>query len=286
MSTPYRGIYRGPNAPLIEYRLFPQDYFSIFDISIYFGGVFIDEITSLQFSMQEQILPMYGYNDYRFRHVAHGNRLIQGMFSINFKEAYYIPAVLENINTNSKPFTHELWAQEDIEEIYQKYRNGEFGYMNRDTFETISDYYEAAIWGGPRKAIGPLNFEEILKRRQTSCFFNQEGFTITLSYGASHAAFAARNGDTYRQILGNQYKPDSDLLPIEKTVKNVVNVHLTGCTQSINLSGEPVQELYSFIAQDLDNFDDIIEKAEVQRYAPTTTSKSYNTRKDIGNSPY
>jgi hypothetical protein len=97
----------------------------------------------------------------------------------------------------------------------------------------------------------------LLKERRTAPFFDQP-FTITISYGNNAAAFAARANGTYQDIYGNSYAPKSVLLPIEETVKTIVGVHLFGVSQQQDMSGNPIQETYQFMAQDLDNFDDLI----------------------------
>lgn len=80
-----------------EYQYFPEDYFSGADITIYFGDIFVDDITGLEFSLQERVQPVYGYNSYTYDSVARGQRLIQGSFTIAFREAGYIYRILEHI---------------------------------------------------------------------------------------------------------------------------------------------------------------------------------------------
>ena len=79
----------------IEYQLFPEDYFSGCDISVYFGDIWVDEIVSLTFSLVEQVQPIYSYNSKTYNDVARGNRIIQGTFRINFREARYLTSILK-----------------------------------------------------------------------------------------------------------------------------------------------------------------------------------------------
>ena len=80
-----------------EYQYFPEDYFSGADVTIYFGDIFVDDITGLEFTLQERVLPVYGYNSYTYDSVARGQRLVQGSFTIAFREAGYIYRILEHI---------------------------------------------------------------------------------------------------------------------------------------------------------------------------------------------
>lgn len=73
-------------------------YFSSLDAEIYFGtDKFIDEIVSIQWSIEQQTLPLFGYNSYTFDDIAVGARQIQGMFMINFTKANFLYSVLSSL---------------------------------------------------------------------------------------------------------------------------------------------------------------------------------------------
>lgn len=81
----------------IEYQHFPEEFFSGADVAIYFGDTFIDDITGLQFSLIENVKPIYGYASYTWDAVKHGTRIVQGRFSIAFREAGYLFRILDHI---------------------------------------------------------------------------------------------------------------------------------------------------------------------------------------------
>lgn len=68
-------------------------YYSSLDADILFGGVFVDEVVSLNFAVQQNAMPIFGYNSYTFDDIALGSRLVQGQFTINFTEANYLSRV-------------------------------------------------------------------------------------------------------------------------------------------------------------------------------------------------
>ena len=68
-------------------------YYSSLDADILFGGVFIDEVTNLNFAVQQNVMPIFGYNSYTFDDLAVGSRLVQGQFAINFTEANYLSRI-------------------------------------------------------------------------------------------------------------------------------------------------------------------------------------------------
>ena len=80
-----------------EYQQFPEEFFSGADVVVYFGDVWLADITSLQFALMENVRPIYGYASYTWDAVKRGTRLIQGRFSIAFKEAGYLYRVLDHI---------------------------------------------------------------------------------------------------------------------------------------------------------------------------------------------
>lgn len=85
------------NPNTVEYQLFPEEYFSGCDITIYFGDVFISEISGIEFTLQEKVNPIYGYASRTFDAVARGSRIVTGSFKIPFREAGYIEAALSHI---------------------------------------------------------------------------------------------------------------------------------------------------------------------------------------------
>ena len=55
-------------------------YFSGANVRVYFGDVWVEEMASIQFSVQENVAPIYGFNSYMFDKVARGTRLVSGTF--------------------------------------------------------------------------------------------------------------------------------------------------------------------------------------------------------------
>lgn len=81
----------------IEYQQFPEEFFSGADVVIYFGDVWLADITGLQFELAEHVRPVYGYASYTWDVVKRGVRLINGQFRIAFTEAGYLYRVLDHL---------------------------------------------------------------------------------------------------------------------------------------------------------------------------------------------
>lgn len=80
-----------------EYQHFPEEFFSGADLVIYFGDVWLADLTRLQFTLTEATRPVYGYASYTWDVFKRGARVIQGEFAIAFREAGYLYRVLDHL---------------------------------------------------------------------------------------------------------------------------------------------------------------------------------------------
>lgn len=246
-----RGYSYQPNVST-EYTRFRADYFSGADVRIYFGDIWVDEITGLQFTLQEQVAPIYGYASYTWDKVARGTRLIQGSFRINFRESYYLHSVMDRLSSKVREasdgtsgFEESKWKQGlNIEHILKE--------VESNSFESIADEFEKTLWGAGQNS----KFNKIVKNREHNTYFYPEhrgpdkdghvtydsnvsqkalaenGFNIVITYGPMHAENGMRASQTVHTLIG---------------------VQLTGVSQIIGGDGAPIEEEYQFIARDLDN---------------------------------
>lgn len=219
-------------------------YYSGTDTQIFFGDLWVDEIVEIEWSMVEQVAPIYGYSSYTFDKVARGNRYVQGSFAINFKEVGYLQMILDSLSSDMKE--NKTWF--NLEEYVDKQENSS-SFDAREKYKGTSvsallnnfygeaNKYEEAIWG--RKS----DYSSELNSRKDSSFFydvranannkklQDKGFNILLNYG--------RREQDLRGSLSS------------KTAQSIVGVQLTGVSQQIDPSGNPVREVYSFIAKDI-----------------------------------
>lgn len=75
-------------------------YFSNVESEIYFGDKEMDDIYQFQFSIDEKVLPIYGYNGYHASELVSGQRLIQGQFIVNYTNGQEIKATLGEIDSS------------------------------------------------------------------------------------------------------------------------------------------------------------------------------------------
>lgn len=157
-------------------------YFSAVDADLYFGDQFIDEVVSIQWQVQQNVLPIFGYNSYTFDDLAVGNRIVNGQFAVNYIESNYLTKVMKAMKK-----------------------------INRK------------MYGEDKPAISAFSDSD-RQRRNTPIW--DAGFDLLVGYGE-------KNKDAYEQVI---------ILDC---------CQLTGCAQQLDSNGEPILEIYSFIARDM-----------------------------------
>lgn len=164
-------------------------YYSALDGELYFGNIFVDEVTNISWQMSQQALPIYGYNSYTFDDMAVGNRIIQGQFSINFTE--------EN-------FLMKLQSSGSFQRVARK------KYAPDNKQKTAYSDYRARlhlpVW--------------------------DNGFDLVIGFG-HHGGY-------------------SSLTQNEVATFVVLDCcQLTGTMLQLDMNGQPVQQIYTFIARDI-----------------------------------
>lgn len=96
-------------------------YYSAIDAELYYGDIYIDEVTQIAWSIQQQTMPLFGYNSYTFDDIAVGSRLIQGQFSINFTKRNWLTK-LQNDSKFRNIARSRYREDTEVETIYSDYR--------------------------------------------------------------------------------------------------------------------------------------------------------------------
>jgi len=208
-------------------------YYSGAQTSLFIGNIWVDDIDQISFTTKSSKAPIYGYGSTHFDFVTKGSTLVQGNFSINFREPNYLWAVLKN---------------------YEKF-NGELKFVDKKDRDNLIKDVEA-------KNISivdyPFSFEND-PRSNYDFFFNQPASK------AQSAAQALR--DKQRKILDTQNRQSSekfhhnsfnillgygDRLDSDSPGELISGVHLLERTKTIVVDGRPIKEVYSFIARKID----------------------------------
>lgn len=254
--TPQRDMYAKPDNR-VEYQMFGSEYFSNSDVKLYFGDIWVDDATAIVMQLQEEVMPIYGYNSFTFDTVARGKRLVQGQFNINFTTVGYLNQILANANAIF--YTLEKGEQQGLikPEYYQNMKLADILIkLGKDSFGQIADEYEKAIWGSEEDKDEMLNYANLPYFRQDGL-----GFDIRIQYGAV--------SESSGYVQDKFYQSEKKERP--NTTVDVINgVQITGMSKQISTSdqGSPVQEMYNFIARDLNG----ISFAHLQRQSSSTSN--------------
>ena len=76
-----------------NYQTYPYDYFSGADAKIFFGDVWVDDIVTIQYNVNQTKTPIWGYASQLFDAVARGQVIVQGTLSVSFKETGYLNVI-------------------------------------------------------------------------------------------------------------------------------------------------------------------------------------------------
>lgn len=234
----------------VNYQRFTSEYFSGCNMLLYFGDIVIDEIVAIQFEIQEKVAPIYGYSSYNYDKMVHGSRLITGQFKINFVESGYLQGVMKSIFEQNNGSRASLFngdiaigrATEKIriENLSSKAFIDKIKNATSAEIQEEAELYERAIWS--QNASGTNTERSVLERQQFVPSKNKQSFNRVFN-----------NNDVGFDILihyGPGFESDATSMGVNTSIETLNDVHITGCSKVIDPSGQPIQELYSFMARD------------------------------------
>ncbi|HLX52685.1 MAG TPA: hypothetical protein VKR58_02030, partial [Aquella sp.] len=261
--------------------MYDLDYFTGNSAVLYIGDVFVDEVTSFAFTVQQNKTPIYGYASQLFDDVAAGQVIVQGSFSINFKESGYLWLILHRY----KKFQHLVDTQLDK---YAKFNNQSGTVVG----SAQSQVGGKVLLGGPNNPFARIKnnnqdydfisrapIERILSGEasvdeRTQFCYSLAGYCTSSNPNATDKAFedivevfedqvyqdnitdidnmARRVDDNFFDdfdmflVYGDYSKPGAN-----HTVRRIRNVRMLSTSQQVGISGESVQEVYTFLARNI-----------------------------------
>jgi hypothetical protein len=202
-----------------------NQFFSGTQASLFIGDTWVDDIVSISYQHHHNRQPVFGYGSQHWDFVPKGIIMIQGEFTINFREPNYLFMILERYKKFNAPSASRAISSEQrkmdltekrIQDINQTFpddprRNLEhFFAADADSARRVKDVLGNQFYGTP-------------KSTQKTERMNHQNFGITIGYG--------------------------DLGP--NTIGEKINgIQLLGKGKVIQIDGRPIMETYSFIARD------------------------------------
>ena len=249
------------------------DYFSGAQVALYIGDIWVDEVTSMSYEVRQPRRPLYGYADTLYKQLTKGQVLVQGQFTINFKEAGYLWLVLQRnrslLTARPHPFFRfpdepefkglgrgELDVGRNIEQII----NGELNLGDRN--ESLARLATAATLTGfssGKRASGEVGKSDLIDRNTGQPVSSAESVFEKFEnevWGLPQASLDA----------ANRRADDPDLNPFDiflaygdfdgddrrnHTIRKLSEVSIVTTGQEIVIDGQPIQEQYGFIAKNI-----------------------------------
>lgn len=234
-----------------------KEYFSGSNVHVYFGSVWVDQIASIEFQLQEQVAPIYGFHSYTFDRISRGNRIVQGSFTLTFTENGYLQTILDRVASEVGRYKQKSSiSSKDAKSKMESY----------STDKTI----EAILATG-----GTSSYENYINSLKESFWGGNNGNTIvkeTQVKDTDTYFYSKKNGSTEENPLKEHgfnilidYSPDANYADFERclkkmnintslmqTYRTIVGVHITGVSQPIMNNGQVLTQTYQFVARDLD----------------------------------
>lgn len=246
---------------LVRYEF---DYYASGNVQIFFGDIWLDDINFIEFQAEHPKIPVYGYASKLYNTTTPGRILVSGSFRINFKESFYLHLLFEHLQKNNMipGMQGRLSAQQKA--YAQAGQQGEW------VKGAIAD---DVLWHNTIEATMSAFNNKTDPRNQT--YTGEQGLTATMGalnpaqFRNDEKAFEAAAEALEDQIWGppagtsdlkrvDSYGPfdvyivygDLNNQFANHTVRRLYGVELASTTQQIEVSGQPVQESYSFISRD------------------------------------
>ena len=245
------------NQYQVNTQRYKEDYFTGADVKLYFSDILIDEVTGIQFSMQENVQPVYGYASYVWDKVVRGNRMVQGSFSINFKENYYLLGVLEKLNAKVAR-AEDKFGEKDSNAFQLDTFNKGFNIEqmiaadNKANFQKIANEFEDSLWGGKLESSNAYeqawasSHESFQKNKTKGSYYqnkvqqpriSKSGFDIVITFGP----YMKKTKCSFGKNAEND----------GATIITLEGVQITGVSHGATRDGNPLEEMYTFIARDM-----------------------------------
>lgn len=200
-------------AQLYGRRVYRYDAVTGAQISVYFGThTLVDDATAIQFALTQSKKPIYGYHSQYFDAVAKGVVIVHGRLFVNFIHQGYLRLLMKH--AHDPEFLDKLETNATREQ-----RNTKSGFADYDGVPSSQE------------ALVRYIKKEAHERQQREI---AEGGLV--------------RPDQLRSVdIRIKYSAESEFADIP--FKTLRDVHFIGESQEIQISGQPVQEMYEFIAK-------------------------------------
>lgn len=220
-----------------QYGNVQEKFYEATQVSMFIDSARVTDMTSITFQAVTEDGPAYSYNSKLFNTLIPGKFKVIGTFSVNFTKAGHIFKLLAESDDTMK---RDVTAIKDRQRAVDKFAQG--GTTPEAKVAKEREDFRKAYWGTnstDKENERLLDIDINAQRRRT--------FTISLLYG-------------------NQNDPLQ-----RYTLHRISHAKIVKVEQSIAQDGNPIQEIYTFIARTFDDPTEIREKVELRPAVPEFT---------------
>ena len=203
---------------------YKYDFYSGTTVGVWIGDILVMEAAGVEFSLVQLKTPVWGYASALYDGVAAGIIQVQGNLFVNFTEPQLLPTLIARVQGIAVPEESYVgWTPEEASRVVS--------YAPTERKKTKA---KADFWGSPRGGEVGTNY----------------GVSGLLPYGRPDQH--SKSFDiiiTYGKPFESMYSTKPSQKPTRDTFKILKGVHITGAGQEIRVSGEPIQEMYPFLAR-------------------------------------
>ena len=217
------------------------DYWSGAQAQIFFGDTFVDEVFAFQYDVVTNRSPVYGYASKEFDAVAEGNRLISGTFAINFIHQHYLPITLKELENDKRGIELKSTMKQNA---------------YRDLFKKL-DAFKKQQAANQLKNLGNVEFRQLaaaLKKDKDKAKGRErlKGGAGAIYNGTQMVDYIDPFYDTGYFDIYVTFSDPADSFDGTPTLKKISKATIISSGMTINSSGQPILETYSFLAQSID----------------------------------
>jgi hypothetical protein len=237
---------------------FNEAYYSGLDVSVYLGGIYVEEISQFQYQEMEQVRPIYSYASYTPTIITHGTRMTQGSFTLNFKDANYLKVLLEIINTKANAtfldaaFAHAYQSipRANVESTLIQAQSPKETTIAQATFASLStDQTLVDIINMKKQATGE-SYTDLMTNLSTR-YWNKVSKTQASLTNADNTTKYAPKGLSEGFDITIKYGQPDDPEGFG-SIRLIRDCHISGFSSLIDDSGRNIAETYTFLASSVD----------------------------------
>jgi len=262
--TPNNNSYRPPSYEIGEQwkvvDRFDSTYWSGQDVRVYANNIRLEEAVQVSYQIIEPIRPVYGYASYVADRMVHGQRLIVGELSVNFKKDGYIFSLISALKREENWLTgsRNNESNNPVSAVGTEY--GLFRY-DQTTIDAIrSGSYKGRtlskivdqVYNDDLLDSGGGNYSPIILNEAPMFRTKEEGFDLNITYGTqikSEQVLRFSGTDNMTPSITNTHEPKLNTkIP---TGLKIIGVSLGGVTKVIGDDGRPIMESYTFQARNI-----------------------------------